>query len=44
MESTVVKDAVIVNPNLVPMNLVYVNTAVNMDGRVTNVIKVLNFV
>ena len=44
MESTVVKHAVIVNINLVPLNLVYANTAVDLDGRVTNVIKVLNFV
>jgi len=44
METTVVKHAVIVNTKLVTQYLVYVNTTVNLDGRVTNVIKVLNVV
>ena len=44
METTVVKHAVIVNTKLVTQYLVYVNTTVDLDGRVTNVIKVLNFV
>jgi len=44
MEATVVKHAVIVNTKLVTQYLVYVNTTVNLDGRVTHVIKVLNFV
>jgi hypothetical protein len=44
METTVVKHAIIVNTKLVTQYLVYVNTTVDLDGRVTNVIKVLNFV
>jgi hypothetical protein len=44
METTVVKHAVIVNTKFVTQYLVYVNTTVNLDGRVINVIKVLNFV
>jgi hypothetical protein len=44
METTVVKHAVIVNTKLVTHYLVYVNTTVDLDGRVTNVIKVLNCV
>ena len=38
------KRAVIVNTILVTQYLVYVDTTVDLDGRVTNVIKVLNFV
>ena len=44
METTVVKHAVIVNIRLVTQYLVYVNTTVDLDGKVTNVIKVLNFI
>jgi hypothetical protein len=44
METTVVKHAIIVNTKVVTKYLVYVNTTVDLDGRVTNVIKVLNFV
>ena len=44
MDSTVEKDAVvIVNTKLVTQYLVNVTTAVDLDGRVANVIKVLNF-
>ena len=40
MDSTVEKDAVIiVNTKLVTQYLVYVTTAVDLDGRVANVIK-----
>jgi hypothetical protein len=43
MEATAGRDAVIiVNTNLVPQKMVYVKKAVNLDGRVTNVLKVLN--
>ena len=44
METTVVKHAVIVNTKIVTQYLVYVNTTVDLDGKVTNVIKVLNFI
>jgi hypothetical protein len=40
MESTVVKHALIVNTNLVTQYLVCVSTAVDLVGKVTNVIKV----
>jgi hypothetical protein len=40
MESTVVKHAVIVNRKLVTQYLVYVSTAVDLVGKVTNVHKV----
>jgi hypothetical protein len=43
MDATVGRDAVIiVSTNLVPQWMVYVKKAVNLDGRVTNVLKVLN--
>ena len=40
MESTVVKHALIVNNNLVTQYLVYVCTAVELVGKMTNVNKV----
>jgi len=43
MDATVGRHAVnIVNAKLVPQETVYVTTAVDLDGRATNVIKVLN--
>jgi len=43
MDATVGRHAVnIVNAKLVPQEMVYVTTAVDLDGRATNVIKVLN--
>ena len=43
MDATVGRDAVIiVSTKLVPQKMVYVKKAVNLDGRVTNVLKVLN--
>ena len=43
MDATVGRHAVnIVNAKLVPQQMVYVTTAVDLDGRATNVIKVLN--
>jgi hypothetical protein len=43
MDGTVGRHAVIiVSTKLVPQKMVYVKKAVNLDGRVTNVLKVLN--
>ena len=42
METTVRKHAIIVNAKLVPQKMVYVQQAVYLDGRLTNVIKVFN--
>jgi hypothetical protein len=43
MDATVRRHAVnIASTTLVPQKMVYVKKAVNLDGRVTNVIKVLN--
>ena len=43
MDATVGRDAVIiVSTKLVPQKVVYVKKAVDLDGRVTNVFKVLN--
>ena len=43
MDATVWRYAVdIVKAKLVPQEMVYVTTAVDLDGRATNVIKVLN--
>lgn len=44
MDSTVEKNAVIVKTKFVTQYLVYVTRAVYLDGRVTNVMKVLNVV
>ena len=42
MDATVGRHAVIiVSTKLVPQKMVYVKTAVKLDGRVTNVLKVL---
>jgi len=43
MGKTVGRHAVnIVNAKVVPQEMVYVTTAVDLDGRMTNVLKVLN--
>ena len=43
MDATVGRHAVnIVNAKLVPQEMVYVKTAVKLDGKVKNVLKVLN--
>jgi hypothetical protein len=43
MDATVGRHAVIlVRTKLVPQKMVYVKKAVNLDGKVTNVLKVLN--
>ena len=43
MDTTVGRHVVIiVSTKLVPQKMVYVKKAVNLDGRVTNVLKVLN--
>ena len=43
MDATVGRHAVIIaSAKLVPQKMVYVKKAVNLDGRVTNVLKVLN--
>ena len=42
MDATVGRHAVIVDTKLVPQKMVYVKKAVDLDGRVTNVLKVFN--